>query len=133
MNATQPSRPPLQPVEVRRRASQKKSHHRRPRPHRTIALEATAKLVVNVLLSAVAVSGIVQLLHYQQFQQERLREMQKEVNSTQERVTRLQVDFSRYFDPQQAKNIMQEQSNRVAVNQRQIILLDKTYTDASKK
>lgn len=90
-----------------------------------MALETTAKLFVNVLLSAAAVTGIVQLLHYQWSQQGRLREIQAEVSSTQERVDRLQKDFNRYFDPQQAKNIMQEQSNRVAVGQRQVILLDK--------
>lgn len=123
MNAIQPSRPPLQPVGVRR-VPQKKSRHRLS-PYRVMALETTAKLAVNVLLSAAVVSYIAQLLQYQWSQQGKLREIQAEVNSTQERVGRLQTDFNRYFDPQQAQNIMQEQSNRVGIGQRQVILLDK--------
>ena len=124
MNAIQPSRPPLQSVAVRRAPQRNQRHYRS--PHGVIALEITAKLVANVLLSAVAVTGTVQLLRYQWFQQARLGEIKAEVNSTQERVKRLQTDFNRYFDPQQSQSIMQEQSNRVATDQRRIILLDKT-------
>jgi len=126
MNAIQPSRPPLKPPV--RRTSPAKS---RPSVHRVVALETTVKLVINILLSAVALSGTVQLLRYQWLQQEKLREIQTEVSSTQKRVDRLQTDFNRYFDPQQAKSIMQEQSNRVAAGQQRIILLDKSKKPTS--
>lgn len=126
MNAIQPSTTRLQSVEARRTPQKKSQRHHHSHPHRVMAIETATKLVVNVLLSAVAVTGIAQLLHYQWFQQERLREIQTEVSSTQERVGRLQTDFNRYFDPQQTQNVMQEQSNRVATNQRRIILLKKT-------
>ena len=129
MNAIQPSRPPLQPVEPRRVTPQIKRHRRRPRPNRLVALETTAKLAVNVVLSAAAVSSLVKLLPYQWSQQEKLWEIQTEVKLVEGRVNHLRTDFSRYFDPQKAKSVMQEQSNRVAPGQRPVILLDKAATE----
>ena len=126
MNAIQPSRNTLQPVEPRR-VPQRKSRNRR-HPYRSMAVQTTAKLAVNVLLSAAAVSALVKLLPYYQFQQEKLQEIQTEVKLTQGRVNGLRTDFSRYFDPQQAKNIMQEQSNRVNPGQRPVILLNQAVT-----
>lgn len=119
MNAFQPSRPPLQPVEPRRSLQRKSRQHRR--PYQVVTLETTAKLAVNVLLSAAAVSGLMQLLHYQWFQQEKLWEIQTEVKQAEERVNLLRTDFSRYFDPQQANSIMQEQSNWVEPGQHQVV------------
>lgn len=127
MNAIQPSRNTLQPVEPRRVVPQRKSRNRR-HPHRSMALQTTVKLTVNVLLSAAAVSALVKLLPYYQSQQEKLQEIQTEVKLTEGRVNRLRTDFNRYFDPQQAKNIMQEQSNRVNPGQRPVILLNKAVT-----
>ena len=124
MNAIQPSRNTLQPVEPRRVVPQRKSRNRR-HPHRSMALQTTVKLTVNVLLSAAAVSALVKLLPYYQSQQEKLQEIQTEVKLTEGRVNRLRTDFNRYFDPQQAKNIMQEQSNRVNPGQRPVILTNK--------
>ena len=129
MNATQPSRPPLQPVEPRRTAPKIKSRPR-PRPNLASAVETTAKLAVNVVLLAVAVSGLGRLLPLQWSQQEKLQEIQTEVNLTEGRVNLLRTDFDRYFDPQQAKNIMSEQSNRVAPGQRPVVLLNKAAKNA---
>lgn len=123
MNALQPSRPPLKPVEPRRVASQRKSRNRR-RPYQVMALQTTAKLTINVLLSAVAVSALVKLVPYYWSQQEKLQEIQTEVKLTEGRVNSLRTDFNRYFDPQQAKSIMQEQSNRVDPGQRPVILIN---------
>lgn len=125
MNALQPSRPPLKPVEPRRRvASQRKSHNRR-HPYRVMALQTTAKLAINVLISTVAVSALVKLVPYYLSQQEKLQEIQTQVKLTEGRVNSLRTDFNRYFDPQQAKSIMQEQSNRVDPGQRPVILINK--------
>ncbi len=129
MNAIQPSRPPLQPVEPRRVTPQIKRRRRRPRSNRLVALETTAKLAVNVVLSAAAVSGLVKLLPYQWSQQEKLWEINSEVKLVEGRVNHLRTDFNRYFDPQKAKSVMQEQSNRVAPGQRPVILLDKAATE----
>lgn len=127
MNAIQPSRPPLQPVEPRRVAPQKRQRRRR-HPYRILAVENTAKLAVNIVFSVLAVSALVQLVPYLYVQQEKLQEIRSEVNQVDGRVNRLRTDFSRYFDPQQAKSIMQEQSERVDPKQRQVILVDKTKT-----
>lgn len=127
MNAFQPSRPPLQPEETRRVASRPRRYRRR-RPYRVMALETTAKLTANVVLSAVAIAGLVKLLPYQLSQQEKLQEINSEVQQTEARVKRLRTDFNRYFDPQQATTIMREQSNRVAPGQRPVILHDKSTT-----
>lgn len=129
MNATQPSRPPLQKSETRRTAPKIKSR-RRPHPYRAIAVETTAKLAVNVVFLAAAVSGLVRLLPLQWSQQEKLQEIQTEVKLTEGRVNLLRTDFDRYFDPQQAKNIMSEQSNRVAPGQRPVILLNRSAKNA---
>lgn len=126
MNAIQPSRPPLQPVEPRRAPQRKSRNHRR--PHQLLALQTTAKLTANLLLSALAVSALAKLLPYQLSQQEKLQEIQTEVKVTEGRVNRLRTDFNRYFDPQQAKSIMQEQSNRVAPGERPVILINKTVS-----
>lgn len=126
MNAIQPSRSPLQPVEPRR-VPQRKSRNRR-RPYRSMAVQTTAKLTINILLSAAAVSALVKLLPYYQSQQEKLQEIQTEVKLTEGRVNHLRTNFNRYFDPQQAKTIMQEQSNRVNPGQRPVILLNQAAT-----
>jgi cell division protein FtsB len=88
-----------------------------------MALETTAKLAVNILISTAAVTALWQLLPYQWLQQQKLRQIDAEVSQIEAHVNRLRSDFSRYFDPQQAKNIMQEQSQRVDPTQRQIIWL----------
>lgn len=96
------------------------SRRRRP-PYRAIAIETTLKLGINVVLSAAAISALVQILPYHLSQQEKLQEIRAEVKVTESRVNRLRTDFSRHFDPQAAKKIMQEQSSRVDPNQLQVV------------
>ena len=125
MNAIQPSKPPLQPVKPRRQVNPRA---RRRRSYRAMVLEPTAKLAVNIVLSTAALTALVQLLHYQGSQLQKLDEIQTQVKLIEGRVNLLQTDFARYFDPQQAKNVMQEQSNRLDPGQRQVVLLDKSAT-----
>ncbi|MBV8887931.1 MAG: hypothetical protein JO235_28585 [Chroococcidiopsidaceae cyanobacterium CP_BM_RX_35] len=127
MNAFQPSKPPLQPVESRRVAPQTR---RRRHPHAAMTLEITAKLSVNIILSALAVCALVKLVPYTWSQQQKLQEIQTEDKRIEERVAHLQTDFSRYFDPQQTQTIMQEQSDLLAPGQRPVVLLK---PDQSKK
>jgi hypothetical protein len=117
MNAFQPSKPPLQPVKSRRVA-----RHRR-YPHTATTLETTVKLSVNIILSVLAVYALVRLGKYNWSQQQKLQELRTEDERLEGRVTRLQTDFSRYFDPQQAQSIMQEQSDRLAPGQRPVVLV----------
>jgi hypothetical protein len=89
-----------------------------------MALETTAKVTVNIVISAAAVSALVQLLPYHWLQQDKLREVRTEVKVMEGRVQNLQTEFSRNFDPSEAKSIMQQKSVRVDPNQRPVILMN---------
>ena len=123
MNAFQPSKPPQQPATPRRRSSGK-IRPQRPSAYRGVMVESTAKLVVNVVLSAAAIAALIQLLPFQVSRQAKLQEIQAEVQRTEKRVDDLNSQFSRHFDPQQTQKVMQEQSPRVAPNERPVILLN---------
>jgi hypothetical protein len=132
MNAFQPSRTPLQPVEQRRTVPRPKRHLRQ-RAYQVMALETTVKVGVNILMSIAAVSALVQLLPYHWSQQDKLREVRTEVKVMEGRVQNLQKEFTRNFDPSEAKNIMQQKSYRFGPNQRPVILMnqDQTITEQS--
>ena len=123
MNAIQPSRPPLQPIKTRRVTPRPKRHLRQ-RSYQVMALESTAKIAVNVVITAVAASALSQLLPYHWSQQEKLREISTEVKLMEGHVDGLQVQFSRNFDPQQTKSIMQEQGYRFDPSQRRVVLMN---------
>ncbi|BAZ52041.1 hypothetical protein NIES4103_47000 [Nostoc sp. NIES-4103] len=123
MNAIQPSRPPLQPIQKRRVVPRPKRHLRQ-RSYRVMALETTAKIAVNVAISAAAVSALTQLLPYHWSQQEKLREIRTEVKLMEGRVNILQAEFSRNFDPRQTKSIMEQQGYRFDPNQRPVVLIN---------
>ncbi len=130
MNALQSLPTPLQPVRTPRsnpRFSQKKKRY----PHRAIAIETSVKLGVNLALSGVAITALVQLLPYSMAQNAKLQEVKSEVKTTEGRVGKVKAEFNRYFDPRQAKVIMQEQTNRSDPNQRQIVWRDATSETAA--
>jgi len=122
MNAIQPNQPPLQPLEPRRVPRTV----RRSRRHSLGAAvgETTAKVVVNAVLSAAAISGLVQLFPYHLSQQTKLREVKAELKRAEERVKNLRTDFNRSFDSGQAKSVMREQSTWVDPTQRQVVWQD---------
>lgn len=128
MNAIEPSQSHLQPAPNSRIVPRTRRQQRR-HPNRAIAIETTAKLAVNVVLSSAAIAALVQLLPYHLSQQAKLGEIREEVKRTEKRVNRLSNNFSRYFDPQQAKSVMQEQSHRVDPSQRQVVWLDNNTSD----
>ncbi|MHC5934543.1 slr1601 family putative cell division protein [Nostoc sp.] len=123
MNAIQPSRPPLQPIEKRRVISRPKRHLRQ-RSYQVMGLESTAKIAVNLVITAVAASAFAQLLSYQWLQQEKLREISTDVKLMEGHVNALQTEFSRNFDPQQTKTIMQQQGYRFDPSQRRVVLIN---------
>ncbi|MBW4663042.1 MAG: hypothetical protein KME01_02400 [Chroococcus sp. CMT-3BRIN-NPC107] len=123
MNALQKPRQTLETVKPRQVTPTRKIRKRQPlSPYRGMAIENTAKLVVNVVLAIAVVSTLVKLLPYSMSQQAKLQEISTEVELTESRVADLQADFKRSFDPQQAKKIMSEQSNRVDPKQRPVFL-----------
>jgi hypothetical protein len=120
MHAVQPSRPPLQPIQKRRVVPRPKRHLRQ-RSYQVMALETTVKIGVNLVITAAAASALVQLLPSHWSQQEKLREIRTEVKQMEGRVNNLQADFSRNFDPRQAKSVMQQQGYRFDPSQRQVV------------
>ncbi len=124
MNAFQPSKPPLQPIQKRRVAPRPRRHLRQ-RSYQVMALETTAKIGVNVVISVAAVSALVQLLPYHWLQQDKLREIGTEVKLMEGRVNGLQAEFSRNFDPHETKSIMQQQSYRFDPSQRPVVIMNK--------
>ncbi|MEH2066993.1 MAG: hypothetical protein V7K47_02275 [Nostoc sp.] len=123
MNAIQPSRPPLQPIQKRRIIPRPKRHLRQ-RSYQVMALESTAKIAVNLFITAAAASALAQLLPYQWLQQQKLREIRTEVNLMKGHVDSLQAEFNRNFDPQQAKSIRQQQGYRFDPSQRRVVLMN---------
>jgi hypothetical protein len=89
-----------------------------------MALESTAKIAVNLVITAIAGSALAQLLPYHWLQQEKLREISTEVKLMEVHVNSLQAEFSRNFDPQQTKSIMQQQGYRFDPKQRRIVLMN---------
>ncbi len=130
MQAIQPTVTPLRPVKnsprvaprPSNRHSSRPSSSQRSHPHQILAAEAGIKLAVNIVLSVCATSALIQLLPHYRAVQEKLQEIQAEVNLTEKRVNQSRSDFNRYFDPSLAKTVMQEQSNRADPQQRPVIL-----------
>ncbi|MGV0024828.1 slr1601 family putative cell division protein [Phormidesmis priestleyi] len=126
MNALQT---PLSPVRPTRslRVTHKGLPRSNPRAlhrnhHHAIAIETSIKLTVNLVISGAAITALTQLLPYSIAQQAKLQEVRSEVKTTQGRVSHLKSEFNRYFDPRQAKSIMQEETNRADPNQRVVVL-----------
>lgn len=105
------------------RRRQRSSVRGKPRhnPVQAIAIETTAKLTVNLAISMVAISALVQLVPSYKEQQQKLQEISQEVQHTEDRVQRLRSEFTRNFDPQQTRKIMQEQTELQDPQELQII------------
>ncbi|GGA33631.1 hypothetical protein [Okeania sp. KiyG1] len=98
-----------------------------------ITIETTVKLFTNIVISVCVTSAFLKLWPHYQSIQEKLQVIESEIEATTERLDREKADFSRYFDPSQAKSIMQEQSNLVDRHQIPIIWLeDNVDTPGSK-
>jgi hypothetical protein len=129
MHAIRHSQPDLHPATTRRASLLARSNRRR--PHRAIAAEVSAKLLVNLVLAIASASALVKLLPYSLAQQAKLQEIRAEVSLVGNRVAQVQGDFDRNFDPQQMRAIMQEQSSRVDPQQRQVVWLTPARTGAA--
>lgn len=121
MNAFQPSQFPPQQQPQHRPAPRPKKHLRQ-KSYRVIAIETTAKIGVNVAISAAAAAALMQLLPYQWSQQNKLREVHTELKQMEKRVSDLQAELNRNLDPRQANSIRQQQGYRFAPNQIPIVL-----------
>ncbi|MBD0335264.1 MAG: hypothetical protein ICV62_07240 [Cyanobacteria bacterium Co-bin13] len=118
------ARPRRRPVRVRRQAPR-----RRPRPEQTekgLLIEISAKLLVNGVLACAAVTSLMRIVPYTQAQRQELQKVEAAVAVAEVETSKLRSDFSRYFDPRQAGNVMQEQSGWESPSQRQIVWIDPT-------
>lgn len=113
--------PPNHPPTRAKRIAPKARLRKREASYQAIAYETTAKLLVNVVLSIVAVSALVNLLPYRSSQVIKLQEMEAAVKSTSARVERERAKFSYYFDPYQARENMQQLTDRIDPTRKRII------------
>lgn len=106
----------VEPSEKLRSLRQKRYEHRkqaaRTARYRAHGWELTGRLTVNLALTLVALSALVRLIPYYQTQRQVLREVEKSVETAQTQNQRLQADFSRYFDPAQTSQVLQENGAR---------------------
>ncbi|NEO78829.1 MULTISPECIES: hypothetical protein [Moorena] len=130
MNAIQPSHSTRVPSKPRRRVPRIK-HRPQRQSYGAVAGETTAKLLVNLVLCAAAITALMELLPYHLSQQAKLREVKREVKRTETRVNNLRREFSRSFDPRQAQKVMREQSLRRDPNQLQVVWQDPDLGDGN--
>jgi uncharacterized membrane protein (DUF106 family) len=97
-----------------------------------VAFETCLRLGVNVGLSAIALSTLVYLLPYRTAHAQKLKEVQGEVQQTEARVAQIQAEFSRNFDSNQVKAILQEQTHMVDPSQRVVVFDDRIPLNADK-
>jgi hypothetical protein len=126
MNALPLSQPPEQPRRRRRSQSSVSPEQRHQSRHRLVAIETVVKLGVNLVISGAAIAALTQLLPYSMAQQEKLKEIQTEVNSANGRFSKVQSEFGRSFDPHQTSEIIRQQTGLVDPNQKVVVWGDGT-------
>ncbi|MGL5081213.1 MAG: hypothetical protein ACRC8A_06965 [Microcoleaceae cyanobacterium] len=128
MHAVQPKSPQKTSPKRQRHSVRKGLQKRQNQNTRAITFEMSVKLLANGLLSVCAFSALIQVLPQQRLASERFGQIQAEVKLTQDRVEQERGSFTRYFDPQQSRHVMQEQSNQVDPAQRPIVWLEEELT-----
>jgi cytochrome c oxidase assembly protein Cox11 len=125
-------RPERQRVRKARHTPQQRQQQEQ-QQHRVIATEATLKLAMNVMISAVALVTLCNIIPSRTAQQGKLQEVQSEVKTTESRVSQLQTEFNRAFDSTQERQIAQEQTHFVDPNRTPIVWLDKKGRTAAQR
>jgi len=109
-------------LDHRRIRNQRQRIRRRSSPlAAAIAWETMMKLSVNLVLVMVGAGAVMRLIPYYQSVEEKLEIVEIKVEQTQDRVNQLQQDFDRSFDPEQAKQVMAEQSHRIDPQRRSVV------------
>jgi hypothetical protein len=86
--------------------------------------EITGRLTVNLVLTLVALSALVKLIPYYQTQRQVLREVETSVKAAEAQNQRLRADFTRYFDPAQTSQVLQENGARESDRHVPIVWVD---------
>jgi hypothetical protein len=92
--------------------------------HRRQGLELITKSVAYSILSVFGVVTLVNSIGYSFVQRNKLQHLETEVHDTQIRTEKTTINFNRSFDPQAQKNVMAENSYKVAPDRLQIFLVN---------
>jgi hypothetical protein len=124
--STQPVRqsPTVKPARRAKTTPQRRQLQQQTR-HRVLAIETSMKIVMNVLISGVALTTLFTVIPNRVSQQQKLQELKAEVGITENRVNQLKTDFNRAFDPGQERQIAQEQTHFTDPNRTPIVWLNR--------
>jgi hypothetical protein len=100
--------------------------------HRRQGLEAGMKLMTYSALSVFGVVTLVNSIGYNWAQQGKLQHLKTEVQDAKIRTEKINSNFSRSFDPQAQRSVMEDNSYKITPNRRQIVLME-PRTTLSKK
>jgi hypothetical protein len=100
--------------------------------HRRQGLEAGVKLMTYSALSVFGIVTLVNSIGYNWAQQGKLQHLKTEVQDAKIRTERINDNFSRSFDPQVQRSVMEDNSYKIAPNRRQIVLIDPRMDVGSK-
>lgn len=92
--------------------------------HRRQGLELITKSVAYSILSVFGVVTLVHSIGYSCAQRNKLQHLEAEVHDTKIRTEQTTNNFNRSFDPQAQKNVMTENSYKVAPDRLQIFLVN---------
>jgi hypothetical protein len=92
--------------------------------HRALAWEVTLRMTVNASLSLVALAALVKLVPYYQSQQQALQSLETSVTAAADQTARMKAEFTRYFDPTQTGQLIQERGGRESAQHLPIVWVD---------
>ncbi|KFF41469.1 MAG: hypothetical protein JXR06_03650 [Candidatus Atelocyanobacterium thalassa] len=91
--------------------------------YKWMIIEVVTKLIMNGLLSTIAILSIIRSVNYLKLQQTNLRELQAELQETRQRVSKLAREFGDSFSPNMTYRVMYKQSHFTEPERRRIIYL----------
>ncbi len=92
--------------------------------HRRQGLEAGVKLMTYSALSVFGIVTLVNSIGYNWAQQAKLQHLKTEVQDAKIRTEKINSNFSRSFDPQAQRSVMEDNSYKITPNRRQIVLME---------
>lgn len=110
---------------LRQQRSEQRQRAARTARFRALGWEMTGRLAVNLVLTLVAFSALVKLIPYHQTQRQVLQEVETSLKATEAQNRRLRADFTRYFDPAQTSQVLQENGARESERHVPIVWVDK--------
>jgi len=137
MALPQPAQPlfyPTQHIPSRQRSKgNSSSRHRFNNFQKQVFLETVIKLIISCIGLCLALSALSIILSYYQRQQNLLQQVETELTATEEKMDTLQENFQQYFDPQQARTIMQEHTYWADPSQLRVVWLPSTSSKPDPK